>query len=168
MKTRAKPTELDPNDLPKLVFVPNPEMLKTVNTEEVGTLKTLQQTEASQSVAEGNGIEEATVAVEAQFVLTTRNAEGRQCYNKHDRVTVEIKDEQGRKCASEARINDNNDGGYKISYSPKDQGKYKVTVKVNGKHIHDSPFSIEVKSFQLSPVLSFGTKGSSVGMFNHP
>ena len=165
---RPKKTERDPKDLSMLVFVPNPKMLKAVNTEEVGTLKILQQSEASQSVAEGKGIEEGTVGVEAQFVLTTRNAEGRQCYNKHDRVTVEIRDEQGRECGTEVRINNNKDGSYKISYSPKDQGKYKVTVKVNGKNVVDSPFSIEVKLFQLSPVLSFGKKGSSVGMFNCP
>ena len=163
----AKPTERAPKDLPTLLFVPNQKMLKTVSTEEIGTLKIL-QTEASQSVAEGKGLQEGTVGVDEQFVLTTRNAEGEQCYNKHDRVTVEIRDEQGRECATEVRINDNKDGSYKISYSPKDQGKYKVTVKVNGKHVLDSPFSIEVKLFQLRPVFSFGKKGSSVGMFNHP
>ena len=82
----SKPTELDPKDLPTLVFVPNPKMLKTVNTEEVGTLEILQQSEASQCVAEGKGIEEGTVGVEGEFVLTTRNAEGRQCYKKHDQI----------------------------------------------------------------------------------
>ena len=164
----SKPTERDPKDLPTLVFVPNPKMLKTVNTEEVGTLKILEKNEASQSVAEGKGIEEGIAGVEAQFVLTTKNAEGRRCYNKHDRVTVEIRDEQGRECATEVRINDNKDGSYKISYSLKDQGKYKVTVKVNGKHVVDSPFSVEVKSFQLTPVLSFGKEGSSLRMFNCP
>ena len=164
----AKPTERAPKGLPTLVFVPNQKMLKTVNTEEIGTLEILHETEASQSVAEGKGLQEGTVGVEAQFVLTTRNAEGEQCYNKHDRVTVEIREEQGRECATEVRINDNKDGSYKISYSPKDQGKYKVTVKVNGKHVLDSPFSIEVKLFQVRPVLSFGKLGSSVGMFNHP
>ena len=164
----TKPTEGDPKDLPTLVFVPNLKMLKTVNTEEVGTLKTLQETEASQSVAEGKGIEEGTVGVEAQFVLTTRNADGRQCYNKHDRVTVEIRDEQGQEWATKVRIKDNQDGSYKISYSPKDQGKYKVTVKINDKHVLGSPFSIEVKLFQLNPVLSFGKHSFSVGMFNVP
>jgi len=103
----TKPTERDLKDLPTLDFVPNPKVLKTVNTEEIGTLKILQQTEASQSVAEGKGLEEGTVGVEAQFVLTTRNAEGEECYNKHDRVTVEIWDEEGRECATEVRINDN-------------------------------------------------------------
>ena len=158
----TKPTERDPKDLPTLVFVPNPKMLKTVNTEEVGTLKTLQETEASQSVAEGKGIEEAAVEVESQFVLTTRNAERKQCYNKHDRVTVEIRDEQGRECVTEVRINDNKDGSYEVRYLPKDQGKYKVTVKVNGEHVlGDSPFPVDVTElFQLTSVLSFGKKRS--------
>ena len=164
----TKPTECDLKGLPILVFVPNQKMLKTVNTEDIGTLEILHETEASQSVAEGKGLQEGTVGVEAQFVLTTRNAEGEQCYNKHDRVTVEIRDEQGRECATEVQINDNKDASYKISYSPKDQGKYKVTVKVNGKHVLDSPFSVELKLFQLRPAFSFGKEGSSVGMFKYP
>ena len=165
---QTEPTDRDPRELPRLVFVENQKMLETVNTEEIGTLEILQQTKASQSVAEGKGLEEGKVGGEAQFVLITRNAEGRQCYNKHDCVTVEIRDEQGRECATEMQINDNKDGSYKISYSLRDQGRYKVTVKVNGQHVRDSPFSCQVKSFQFKPVLSFGKFGSSVGMFSNP
>ena len=165
---QTEPTDRDPKELPTFVFMENQKMLETVNTEEIGTLEILQQTKASQSVAEGKGLEEGTVRGEAQFVLTTRNAEGRQCYNKHDCVTVEIRDEQGRECAAEVRINDNKDGSYKISYSLRDQGRYKVTVKVNGQHVRDSPFSCQVKSFQFKPVLSFGKEGSTAGMFYHP
>ena len=165
---QTEPTDRDPTELPILVFVKNQKMLETVNTEEIGTLEILQQTKASQSVAEGKGLEEGTVRGEAQFVSTTRNAEGRQCYNKHDCVTVEIRDEQGGGCATEVRISDNKDGSYKISYSLRDQGRYKVTVKVNGQHVRDSPFSCQVKSFQFKPVLSFGKYGSSVGMFSSP
>ena len=164
----TKSTERDLKGLPILVFVGNRKMLEIVNAEEIGTLKLQQQTEASQSVAEGKGLEEGTVGGEAQFVLTTRNAKGSQCYNKHDHVMVEIRDEQGRQCVTEVRINDSKDGSYKISYSPKDQGKYIVTVKVNGKHICKSPFSVQVKLFQVRPVLSFGKERSYVGMFNCP
>ena len=66
------------------------------------------------------------------------------------------------------RINDDKNGSYEVSYSLKDQGKYNVTVKVNGKNVVDSPFSIVMKLFQVRPVLSFGKEGSSVRMFNHP
>ena len=165
---QTEPTDRDPRELPILVFVKNQKMLETVSTEEIGTLGILQQTKASQSVAEGKGLEEGTVGGESQFVLTTRNVEGRQCYNKHDHVTVEIRDEQGRECAAEVQTNDNKDGSYKISYSLRDRGRYKVTVKVNGQHVRDSPFSCQVKSFQFKSVLSFGKEGLSVGMLYHP
>ena len=161
----TKPTERV-KGVPLLVFVGNQKMLEIVNVEEIGTLKLLQQTEASHSFAEGKGLEEGTTGGQAQFLLTTRNAEGRRCYNKHDLIMVEISEEQGRESATEVRINDNKDGSYKISYSPKVQGKYIVTVKVNGKHICKSPFSVQVKLFQVRPVLSFGKEGSSVGMYN--
>ena len=56
---------------------------------------------------------EAIVGLEAQFVLTTRNAEGEQYYNERDCVTVEIRNRQGQ---TKARVQDNKDGSYKISY----------------------------------------------------
>ena len=164
---QTEPTDRDPEGLPaRLVFVENQKMLDTVSTEEIGTLQMPQQTKASQSVAEGKGLEEGIVHREAQFILTTRNAEGRQCYNERDHVTVEIRDERGRECATEVRINDNKDGLYQISYSPRDEGRCKVIVKVNGQHVCNSPFTVQVKPFQFRPVLSFGKYGSSVGMFN--
>ena len=106
--------------------------------------------------------------VKRNFCLATKTAEGRQCYNKHDRVTVEIRDEQGRECVTEVRINDNKDGNYKISFSLKDQGKYKVAVRVNGKPIRHGPFSVEMELFHFRPVLAFGTEGSSVRILNYP
>ena len=166
---QTEPTDRDPEGLPaRLVFVENQKMLDTVSTEEIGTLQILEQTKASQSVAEGRGLEYVIVNCEAQFVLTIRNAEGRQCYNERDNVTVDITDERERERATEVRINDNKDGLYHISYSPRDQGRYKVTIKVNGEHVRGSPCIVQVKSFQFRPVLSFGKKGSSVRMFDSP
>ena len=166
---QTEPTDRDPEGLPaRLVFVENQKMLDTVSTEEIGTLQMLQQTKASQSVAEGKGLEDVIVNCEAQFFLITRNAEGRQCYNEHDNVTVEIRNERGRECGTEVRIHDNKDGLYQISYSPRDEGRYKVTVKVNGKHVRGSPFTVQVKTFQFRPVLSFGNQGSSVEMSKFP
>ena len=162
----TKPNEGNSKRLPILVFVENQKMLEIINTENIGTLEILQQTEASQSVVEGKGIQEGTVGCETQFYLTTKSAEGKQCCNKHDRVTVEIRDEQGRECSTEVLIKNNKDGSYKISYSLKDQGKYKVTVKVNGKPIRERSFSVEMKLFQFRPVLAFGTDVSSA--LNYP
>ena len=154
--------------LVRLTFVENEKLLTTVNSEEIGSLEILHQTKACQCIAEDKGLEEGTVGREARFVLTTRNAQGRQCYSKRDRVTVEIRDEHGRECGTKVRIKDNKDGSYNISYSPEEQGRYKVTVKVNGGHVLGSPFTVKGQLFQVRPVLSFGGKGSSVGMFDFP
>ena len=162
------PVDRDLERLPVLVFVENQKMFDTVNGEEIGTLQIPLQTKASQSVAEGKGLIEVFVGREVNFVLTTKNAGGRQCYSERDHVSVEIRDERGRECATEVRINDNKDGLYQISYSPRDPGRYKVTVKVNREHVHGSPFTVQVKPFQFRPVLSFGKEGSSFGMFNYP
>ena len=84
----------------------NQKLLDTVNTEEIGTLIIPLNTLASQCVAEGKGLKEGTVGGNAQFVLKTISADGRQCYNNRDRVTVEIWDERGRDCAPEVQINE--------------------------------------------------------------
>ena len=204
---------VDLGSLPVLVFVQNQELSDTVNSEEIGILEILHQTKGSQSIAEGKGLNETFSGRETQLTLTTKTAEGRQCYNKRDRVTVEIRDQRGRECGTEVRISDNKNGQYNISYSLKEPGRYSIIIKVNGEHVRGSPsdllvkareqavssgdlsargknsvghspspsasryFSPEqgacsqallVKPFQFKPVLSFGKKGSSVGMFNLP
>ena len=78
--------------------------------------------------------------------MTTKTAEGRQCYDKRDRVTVEIGDERGRERGTGVRINDNMNGQYKISYSLKEQGRYSINIKVNGEHVRDSPYDLLVKA----------------------
>ena len=159
----------DTRSLPAgFVFEENPKLLETVKTDFIGTFQILQLTKASHVICEGKGIEEGMVNREAQFTLTSRNGRGKQCYNERDRVTVEIRDERGRECATEVGINDGGDGLYQIKYTPKDEGRCKVSVKVNGEHIHRSPFTVLVKPFQFKAVLSFGRKGSALKMFINP
>ena len=166
--TQSQSKDRYPEKLPVLAFVENPKMLSTINTEEIGVVKIAHQTKASQSVAEGKGLEEAITNRQAHFSLTTRDYKGRQCYNKGDHVMVEIIDEQGRDCATELQIVDNKDGLYKISYSLRDKGRCKARVKINGEHVHGSQFTVRVKPFQFRPVSSFGRIGLSVGKFNGP
>ena len=166
--TQSQPKDCYPEKLPFLAFVENPKMLSTLNAEEIGMIQIAHQTKARQSVAEGKGLEEAIANRQAHFSLTTRDYKGRQCYNEGDHVTVEIIDEQGRDCATELQIVDNKDGFYKIIYSPRNEGRCKVAIKVNGIHVHGSQFIILVKPFHLRPVSAFGEQGLSVGKFNGP
>ena len=165
---QAKHVSRDSEYLPSLVFVENQKIENIIKSEEIGVLEILSLTKANESIAEGKGLREGTVGREAHFNLTTRNANKRQCYNKRDNLTVEMRDMRGRECVTKVQIDDNKDGIYNISYSPKVQGSCKLSVKVNGEHVLNSPFTVLVKPFHLKPVLCFGKYGSDVGMFGFP
>ena len=148
-----------PDDRPfqEFDFVKNQKLFDFVRAEQIGSLKDyLSQTTAQQSSADGKRINEATVGLEAQLVVTTRNKEFQQCYDNNDCVALEISNRQGDNCATEVQVHDNKDGTYKIKYFAKETGTCSASVKVNGEHIRGSPFEVQVKPRQFRPVLSFG------------
>ena len=165
-RVEVEPVERDPESLFELVFVENNKILEAITCGGIGLLKF--PTDAKESVAEGKGLCEGSVGREAQFNLTTRNGAAEQCYNKNDNVTVDLRDERGKECITTFLVNDNKDGTYKISYCPTFEGKFNLSVKVNGQHIRGSPFCFVIKSFNVKPVLSFGKHGSNDGMFSYP
>ena len=150
-------------------FLKNQKLLDDVSAERIGTLtRFLTKNRPHLSSAEGKGIIEATVGLEAQFVVTTRNAEGEQCYEERDFVAVEVRNRAGLECTTETRVQDNKDGTYKISYFAKETGKCEASLKINEEHVRGSPFNIQVKTRQFRPLLSFGQQGLDVGMLNMP
>ena len=169
VSNEAELVDCDRKDLGHFVFFANKSLTAKANSEGVGSLKQIiSQTKSSNSKAEGKGITDVTVGLEAQFVLTTRNAKNEQCCEQYDIVTVEIRNGDGRECATEAQVQDNKDGSYNISYFAKEAGTCQTSVMVNGEHVSGSPFTVQVKPRQYKPVLSFGGKGSSAGMFDGP
>ena len=148
-------------------FVRNQRLFDHVWTDRIGFVKVL-PTSPTESSASGKGISKPTIGLEANIMLTTRNAKGEQCYEKRDYVTVEIKNQDGHDCATETRVLDNKDGSYKISYFAKKTGKCRVSVRINGEHIRQSPFAAEVKPRQFRPVLSFGKRGLAEEDFARP
>ena len=161
----GKQAAVYPEGLRQFLLKENKTLLDSLNSDGIGTFQTfVTNTCAHQSTAEGEGISEASVGLESNFLLTTRNAEGEQCYNERDCVTVEMKNQRDHDCATEVRLKDEKDGSYKVRYFLKDTGKCQVSVKVNEEHIRGSPFPVKPKPRQFRHVLSFGQKGSSVGM----
>jgi len=153
----------------RFILVENETLMDKTITEGIGSLETFySNTSAHQSRAEGKGTSEAIVGLKAGIVLTTRNAEGEQCYEVRDCVTVEIINHQGQSSAKEARVQDNKDGSFQISYFPKETGKCDVSVKVNGQQVHGSPFVVTVIPRQYRPVFSFGQQGSNAEMLSKP
>ena len=171
VSNEAELVDCDRKDLGHFVFFENKSLTAKANSEGVGSLKQIiSQTKSSNSKAEGKGITDVTVGLEAQFVLTTRNAKNEQCCEQCDIVTVEIRNNDGRECATEAQVQDNKDGSYNISYFAKEAGACRTSVMINGEHVSGSPFTVQVKPRQYEPVLSFGRKGSSwsSGKFDGP
>ena len=165
---QTEPIVHDPSSLQTFVFVENQKMLDIVNAEEIGFWKEPYRTKASDSLAEGEGLKEGTVARKAQFNLITRNAERKQWYDEQDRVTIEVKDEKGQECVTEVKVEDMKDGTYNVSFYPRVQGTFKLYVKVNEEHIRGSPFTMSVKPFHVKLVLCFGEDGTGDGMFKYP
>ena len=161
----TEPIVHDSRRLQTFDFAENRKMHDIVNSEDIGFLEGPgYRTKARESLAEGEGLKEGTVGRKAQFNLITRNAERKQGYDKRDRVTVEIKDEQEQECVTEMRIDDNKDGTYIVIYYPKKQGTLKIFVRVNGEDICGNPCTVTIKPFHVKPVLSFGKEGSGDGM----
>ena len=77
--------------LVQLIFSENETLMDKINTEWIGSLKTVHsKTEAHQSSAKGKGLKEVTVGLEAEFVLTTRNSVGEQHYEEHDEECIKF------------------------------------------------------------------------------
>ena len=144
----------DRDDCPfqKFDFVENHELFILVSDREIGYLKE----RGPPSIADGKGISEAIVGLEAQLVVTTRDKKCRQYYDNNDCVTLEIRNRQEDNCAADVQVLDNKDGTYTIKYFAKESGTCSASVKVNGEHIRGSPFEVQVKPRQFRPVLSFG------------
>ena len=147
--------DCESKSFPRLYFVKNQKLFDLASVEQIGSLN-LTLTRAQQSSADGKGISEAIVGLEAQLIVTTRNAEGQQYHDDYDSVTLEISNRQSNNCAAEVQVQDNKDGSYKIKYFAKETGTCSASVKVNGEHIRGSPFEVQVKPRQFRPVLSFG------------
>ena len=120
----------------ELYFVQNHKLFYLVRAEQIGSLKDcLTQTRAQQLSADGKGISEAIVGLEAQLVVTTRNKKCQQCYDNNGCVTLEISNRQGDNCSAEVQVQDNKDGTHKIKYFAKETGTCSASVKVDGEHI---------------------------------
>ena len=150
-------------------FVKNQKFFKSMNSENIGTFKYFPtMTRPHLSCVSGRGISEFCIGLDANILVTTKNGKGEQCYEEGDSVTVDTEEASIFAREIETRVQNNRDGTYKITYFSKNWCTRPVSVKINGEHVHGSPFTVEAKHREFRPVLSFGQQGSSKGMFNGP
>ena len=155
----------NPAENEQVGYVPNAEVFDGLQNSKLGKVVT-SLTEPSLSTAEGDGVDDVSAGEEAEFTVTTRNAQGEVCYSEIDHVVVEVKSSMWGLIESSVRNYRN--GTYDVSYLPRVPGPHRVQVEVAGHLIKDSPFMVEVKPPILSPLKSFGSHGKMDGKFTQP
>ena len=160
--------ETHPPQNSKLAFAENLFLARNLTTDGIGRLGTT-YTDRVQSTAEGKGLTEAFIGLEAHFVVTTKNSTGEVCYSPVDRIAVELKRRGGEGAVENVQVEDKKNGTYQVSYFAADPGHYDVVVTVNKEDVRGSPFSpIQVKPREFRPVMSFGKQGTYPGEFDAP
>jgi hypothetical protein len=92
--------------------------------------------------AHGTGLESAMSGVQTLFTVQTRDRFDNACVVGGDDVTAVVVGASGEtKCAAK----DYNNGKYKFEYTgPQQAGSYKVHVRLGGKDVKSSPFTVKV------------------------
>ena len=99
-------------------------------------------TDPFQSVAERKGLEEAELGTEAQFVITTRDSDVKQCYDDKDQIITEILTPLGEELNH--KLEDNKDGEYNVTYTADSVGQHDVVIAINGQPLTGSPWRVFV------------------------
>eukprot|EP00698_Gefionella_okellyi_P016092 TRINITY_DN457_c0_g1_i1.p1 TRINITY_DN457_c0_g1~~TRINITY_DN457_c0_g1_i1.p1 ORF type:complete len:4209 (-),score=1181.95 TRINITY_DN457_c0_g1_i1:57-12683(-) len=101
-------------------------------------------TDASRSIATGEGLKGITAGLIANFVLEARDAfDNARCVGG-DCVEVKLTGPDGL-CGS---VNDRGDGFYTVSYDPVVAGEYELSVTLQGAPVMNSPFRALVEPSQ--------------------
>ena len=136
----------------------------------VNDIKILQQTlpgrvvvsctDSSKSMAEGKGLEEAEVGRETIFTITTKDSEGKQCYNENDQLVIIIGN--GEELMEKA-IQDERNGEYTVAYTPLHHAdELTVIITLNGQPLTSSPRCVQVSPYQYKSAFRFGSFGHGV------
>ena len=143
----------------------NEDLVETLRCAVPGRL-VVGNTDHLQSEAQGKGLKEAEVGNEAEFLITTKDSNQKQCYDEHDQIIVKVETSSGKKLIKE--ITDLKDGEYRVTYTPDCVGTHNVLIEVNGQPLTGSPWSLHVSPHHYRHLFSFGSRGKEKGQFDHP
>lgn len=105
---------------------------------------------STKSTAEGPGLGSLNDLEEGKFTITAIDSKGDKLSAGGHHFEVVIDGPQ----SAEAKIVDNNNGTYSVSYGPLDAGDYTIDVKYNKESITSSPFSVTIEEEIIGGILS--------------
>ena len=143
----------------------NEELVETLRYTVPGRL-VVSNTDHLQSVVEGKGLTEADVGNEAEFVITTKDSNQKQCYDEDDQISVKLETPSGEELNN--KITHRKDGEYSVTYTPDCVRTHDVVIEVNGQPLTGSPWSVHVSPHQYRLLFLFGSQGKAQGQFYIP
>ncbi|KAH3769948.1 E3 ubiquitin-protein ligase TRIM71-like [Dreissena polymorpha] len=126
---------------------------------------------APNCVAFGEGIKRALKGKLAAFAIQAKDHLGEQRVIGGDPVQCIITSPDGTMYRTE--VIDRQNGTYNVSYQPQIEGQHMISLMVNGKHIHESPFKVDVRSGRNYATVGhmfaqFGGEGEDPGKLCRP
>ena len=104
----------------------NEELVETLRCTVPGRL-VVSTTDHLQSVAEGKGLKEADAGNEAEFLITTKDSNQKQCYDEDDQIIVKVETPSGEKLKNQITLR--KDGEYRVTYTPDCFGTHGVVIE---------------------------------------
>ena len=103
----------------------------------------------SQTLVHGDGLEKAVVGRPAAFKIESRNAVGNPVETGGDPFVIAIKGPEDSEV--EAKVVDNNDGTYDVTYTPTTIGPHEIAVSLENEHVAKSPYTADAQENPENP-----------------
>ncbi|XP_045192205.1 E3 ubiquitin-protein ligase TRIM71-like [Mercenaria mercenaria] len=167
-KLRSLRGHLQPHEDENILFTP-PDAALHVAITKLGFISS--SAYAPNCIAVGDGLKRALKGKVAIFVIQAKDHLGEQRVVGGDPVECVIQSPEGALYRTE--VIDRQNGTYSVTYRPQIEGQHAISVMINGKHIHDSPFSVSVRSGRNytavgAMMMQFGGEGEDEGKLCRP
>eukprot|EP01090_Pellita_catalonica_P021985 TRINITY_DN8381_c0_g1_i2.p1 TRINITY_DN8381_c0_g1~~TRINITY_DN8381_c0_g1_i2.p1 ORF type:complete len:451 (-),score=53.42 TRINITY_DN8381_c0_g1_i2:24-1205(-) len=107
---------------------------------------------APHCTAEGDGLAHGVAGIPNQFLIISRDFEGRDRVNGGDEFVAEYSGEvDGEKILQKGIVKDLKDGKYQCFYNFKKSGKFKASITDHGMEIKGSPFDAYIEPGPAEP-----------------
>lgn len=143
----------------------NKELVENVRRAKPGRV-VVSKTDPLKSVAEGKGFQGGDVGSEVQFVITTNNSHGKQCYDADDPIIVKVETQTNEELKH--KIKYDKGGEHRVTYTPDFVGQHQVMNAVNSEPLIGSPWRFHVAPHRYIFLFSFGSPMKAQEEFDFP
>ncbi|XP_048207816.1 tripartite motif-containing protein 45 [Perognathus longimembris pacificus] len=104
-----------------------------------------QEVDPARCILQGEDLHKAREKQTSSFTLLCKDAAGESLSRGGDHISVAVVPKDKKDSPVRTMVQDNKDGTYNVSYTPKEPGIYTVWVCVEEQHVQGSPFTVTVR-----------------------